>query len=64
MPVALMLATLADRRKFDDVGVTNPSPEQAAADPVVYCVFDLLELDGEDLTDPAAARAPRAAALV
>ena len=33
------------------LGVTSPSPEQVAKDPVVYCVFDLLELDGEDLTD-------------
>jgi DNA ligase D-like protein (predicted ligase) len=33
------------------LGVTGPSPEQVAADPVVYCVFDLLEVDGEDLTD-------------
>ena len=33
------------------LGVTRPSPEQMAKDPVVYCVFDLLELDGEDLTD-------------
>jgi bifunctional non-homologous end joining protein LigD len=30
--------------------VTRPSPEQVAKYPVVYCVFDLLELDGEDLT--------------
>jgi bifunctional non-homologous end joining protein LigD len=33
------------------LGVISPSPEQVARDPVVYCVFDLLELDGEDLTD-------------
>jgi DNA ligase D-like protein (predicted ligase) len=32
------------------LGVTGPSPEQVAAYPVVYCVFDLLEADGEDLT--------------
>ena len=32
------------------LGVTNPSPEQVATYPVVYCVFDLLEIDGEDLT--------------
>jgi DNA ligase D-like protein (predicted ligase) len=32
------------------LGVTNPSPELVAAYPVVYCVFDLLEVDGEDLT--------------
>jgi len=33
------------------LGVTRPSSEQVAAYPVVYCVFDLLEVDGEDLTD-------------
>jgi bifunctional non-homologous end joining protein LigD len=33
------------------LGVTNPSPEQVAAYPVVFCVFDLLEVDGEDLRD-------------
>ena len=32
------------------LGVTGPSPEQLAEDPVVYCVFDLLEVDGEDIT--------------
>jgi DNA ligase D-like protein (predicted ligase) len=32
------------------LGVTNPSAERLAANPVVYCVFDLLELDGGDLT--------------
>jgi len=32
------------------LGVSNPTREQVAAYPVVYCVFDLLELDGEDLT--------------
>ncbi len=32
------------------LGDTRPSPEQVAKYPVVYCVFDLLELDGEDLT--------------
>jgi bifunctional non-homologous end joining protein LigD len=32
------------------LGVARPSPEQVANYPVVYCVFDLLELDGEDLT--------------
>jgi bifunctional non-homologous end joining protein LigD len=31
------------------LGVTNPSPELVEAYPVVFCVFDLLELDGEDL---------------
>jgi bifunctional non-homologous end joining protein LigD len=33
------------------LGVTSPSPDQVATWPVVYCVFDLLDLDGEDLTD-------------
>jgi DNA ligase D-like protein (predicted ligase) len=32
------------------LGVARPSSEQLAAYPVVYCVFDILELDGEDLT--------------
>jgi bifunctional non-homologous end joining protein LigD len=32
------------------LGVTRPTPQQVAEYPVVYCVFDLLELDGEDLT--------------
>ena len=33
------------------LGVTSPTPEQVAKYPVVYCVFDLLEVDGEDLTE-------------
>jgi bifunctional non-homologous end joining protein LigD len=33
------------------LGVTDPSPEQVAANPVVYCVFDLLEVEGENLTE-------------
>ncbi len=33
------------------LGVSGPSPEQVAKYPVVYCVFDLLEVDGEELTD-------------
>jgi bifunctional non-homologous end joining protein LigD len=33
------------------LGVTRPSSEQVARYPVVYCVFDLLAVDGEDLTD-------------
>jgi bifunctional non-homologous end joining protein LigD len=32
------------------LGVARPSAEQVATYPVVYCVFDLLEVDGEDLT--------------
>ena len=31
------------------LGVSNPSEEQVAAYPVVFCVFDLLEVDGDDL---------------
>jgi DNA ligase D-like protein (predicted ligase) len=31
------------------LGVTNPSQERVAAYPVVFCVFDLLEIDGDDL---------------
>jgi bifunctional non-homologous end joining protein LigD len=33
------------------LGTTRPSPEQMAEYPVVYCVFDILEVDGESLTD-------------
>jgi DNA ligase D-like protein (predicted ligase) len=33
------------------LGQTRPSPEQVARFPVVYCVFDLLEVEGEDLTE-------------
>src|ERR1700728_3381504 len=32
------------------LGVARPSKELVAKYPVVYCVFDLLEADGEDLT--------------
>jgi DNA ligase D-like protein (predicted ligase) len=32
------------------LGVTRPSRQQVASYPVVLCVFDLLEIDGEDLT--------------
>jgi bifunctional non-homologous end joining protein LigD len=32
------------------LGVSTPSPEHLAKYPVVYCVFDILEADGEDLT--------------
>jgi bifunctional non-homologous end joining protein LigD len=31
------------------LGVANPTPEHLRAFPVVFCVFDLLEVDGEDL---------------
>jgi bifunctional non-homologous end joining protein LigD len=33
------------------LGVREPSPDLVAAFPVVYCIFDLLEVDGTDLTD-------------
>ena len=33
------------------LGVTEPSREQVAKNPIVYCVFDLLEVDGDELTD-------------
>jgi DNA ligase D-like protein (predicted ligase) len=32
------------------LGSSRPTPEQVAAYPVVYCVFDLLEIDGVELT--------------
>ena len=32
------------------LGVTRPSRTQIASYPVVFCVFDLLEIDGDDLT--------------
>src|SRR3954447_24274525 len=32
------------------LGVSRPSPSLVSACPVVYCVFDLLEIDGEDIT--------------
>jgi bifunctional non-homologous end joining protein LigD len=31
------------------LGVARPSPQLVGSYPVVYCVFDILELDGEDL---------------
>jgi bifunctional non-homologous end joining protein LigD len=33
------------------LGAARPSTEQMAEYPVLYCLFDLLEIDGEDLTD-------------
>jgi bifunctional non-homologous end joining protein LigD len=33
------------------LGLTNPAAERVAANPVVYCVFDVLELDGDDLRE-------------
>ena len=32
------------------LGVSHPSPSLVSAYPVAYCVFDLLEIDGEDIT--------------
>ena len=32
------------------LGSIAPSPQQIASYPVVYCVFDVLEIEGEDLT--------------
>jgi bifunctional non-homologous end joining protein LigD len=47
------------------LGNTWPSKEQVAAFPVVYCVFDLLEVDGEDLTgEPLLERRSRLATLI
>jgi bifunctional non-homologous end joining protein LigD len=47
------------------LGVANPSPQLVAEYPVVYCVFDLLALDGEDLTgEPQLARRARLASVV
>jgi bifunctional non-homologous end joining protein LigD len=33
------------------LGVREPSPELATKFPVVHCVFDLIEVDGDDLSD-------------
>jgi ATP-dependent DNA ligase len=45
----------ADQTSFSRLqqrlGVTDPSPERVAAYPVVFCVFDRLEVDGDDLRD-------------
>jgi bifunctional non-homologous end joining protein LigD len=47
------------------LGVRQPSPQHVAAYPVVYCVFDLLEVDGEDVTGlPARERRERLAKAV
>jgi DNA ligase D-like protein (predicted ligase) len=47
------------------LGVTSPSADHVAAYPVVFCVFDLLELDGEDLTDrPLIERRARLASVI
>jgi bifunctional non-homologous end joining protein LigD len=47
------------------LGVSSPSAQLVAEYPVVYCVFDLLALDGEDLTgEPQLARRARLASVV
>src|SRR3954470_9958806 len=47
------------------LGVSRPSPSLVSAFPVVYCVFDLLEIDGEDITGlPLEARRKRLAKAV
>ncbi len=47
------------------LGVGSPSPQLVAEYPVVYCVFDLLALDGEDLTgEPQLARRALLASVV
>jgi DNA ligase D-like protein (predicted ligase) len=33
------------------LGIRNPTAERVAAYPVVFCVFDLLEVDGDDVRD-------------
>ena len=33
------------------LGIRSPSPERVAAYPVVFCVFDVLEVDGDDLRE-------------
>jgi bifunctional non-homologous end joining protein LigD len=47
------------------LGVAEPSPQLVAEYPVVYCVFDLLAVDGEDLTgEPLLARRARLASVI
>jgi bifunctional non-homologous end joining protein LigD len=50
-----VVAFKADQTSFSRLqqrlGVSKPSPKLVEAFPVVYCVFDLLELHGEDLRD-------------
>ena len=47
------------------LGVRNPSSELVIAFPVVYCVFDILEIDGDDLSDrPLADRRGRLAKAI
>jgi DNA ligase D-like protein (predicted ligase) len=47
------------------LGVAEPSSELLAAYPVVYCVFDLLAVDGEEITgEPLLARRARLASVL
>jgi DNA ligase D-like protein (predicted ligase) len=47
------------------LGVAEPSSQLVAEYPVVYCVFDLLEVDGEDITsEPLLARRARLASVI
>jgi bifunctional non-homologous end joining protein LigD len=47
------------------LGVAAPSPQLVAEYPVVYCVFDLLAIDGEDITgEPLLARRARLASAI
>jgi DNA ligase D-like protein (predicted ligase) len=47
------------------LGVSRPSPQLVKSFPVVYCVFDLLEIDGEDITaEPLEERRKRLAKAV
>src|SRR5207247_9952369 len=49
--VALEGAPTSFSRWHERLGVSMPSAELVADYPVVYHVFDLIELDGEDLTE-------------
>jgi bifunctional non-homologous end joining protein LigD len=47
------------------LGVARPSAQLVADYPVVYCVFDLLEVDGEDITgEPLLTRRARLASAI
>jgi bifunctional non-homologous end joining protein LigD len=47
------------------LGVARPSSQLVAEYPVVYCVFDLLSIDGEDITgEPLLARRDRLASAI
>jgi DNA ligase D-like protein (predicted ligase) len=64
-----VVAYVGDQTSFSRLqqrlGLTQPSAEQVATTPVVYCVFDLLEVDGEDLRDlPLVERRSRLTAII